>query len=118
MEKLKAYRVQDLDNFEGCSTVVFAESRNKARRLAMSTDACEYGEYIRIRATRLPELDSEYRGHFEMDWYNDQDRMAMVSQGWRCSDPDRDECVVCSCKEDCEDYQDYLTDAFWEAEDG
>ena len=113
-EHLKAYRVIDEENVEGFSTVVFAENRNKARLLALSTDACEYGEYIHIIATRRAELDKEYRGHFEMDWYNEQDRKALIKNGWSCYEPDRDVCKECCCKDDCENYQDYLVDeATW-----
>lgn len=113
-QRLKAYRVEDQDSYEGYSTVVFAESRSKAMLLAMGTDACEDAEYIRIRATRVPDLDGEYRGHFEMDWYDEQDRIAMVSHGWYCLEPDRDDCAKCWCNEECEDYQNYLEDeAHW-----
>lgn len=118
MAELKAYRVEDIDSCEGYSTVVFAESRGKAKLLALSTDACEGADYIRIRATRIKDLDGEYRGRWEMDWYDEQDRRAMVSHGWYCLEPDRDDCAQCCCKDDCEDYQDYLEDeAHWLEDD-
>lgn len=110
MSNLKAYRVEDLDACDNFSTVVFAESRAKAKALAMSTDTCEDAEYVRIRATRIPELDGNYRGRDEMDWYNMDDRRALVRLGWRCYEPDRDDCAVCQLKDDCEDYQDFLED--------
>jgi len=110
MSNLKAYRVEDLDADCGCSTVVFAESRTRAKVLAMSTDTCEDAEYVHIRATRIPELDGNYRGHNEMDWYNTDDRRALVKLGWYCFEPDRDDCATCQVKEDCENYQDYLED--------
>ena len=39
-EPMKAYNVRDKNSFY--STVVFAESSNKAKAIAMHTDACEY----------------------------------------------------------------------------
>ena len=108
---MKAWRVADKWNFEGFATVVFAETRNEAKSLALSTDCCEDAPYIDIEARRLPELDSEYRGHFEMDWDDPQDRAALIAQGWSCIDADPDVCETCVGKDCCEKYAEYLKDA-------
>jgi len=78
---MKAYRVWDSEAVEGYSTVVFAENASKAKRMAMRTDTCEDAEYINIRARRFPEMDDKYRGAWEIDWYNDDDRRALV-EAW------------------------------------
>lgn len=107
---MKAYIVRDEKCSEDYCTVVFAETRGKARRAAMSTDACEDGEFIDIRATRVPELDSYYRGEYEMNWYDDNDRIGMVRYaGMQCSYEMSDSecaCEDCPAKEFCSRYED------------
>ena len=68
------------------ATVVFAETRGKAKALALHTDAFEDSEYTDVRVSRLPALDRYYRGLPEMDWFNADDRIAMVREaGFVCS---------------------------------
>lgn len=106
---MKAWRVKDVrDGFY--STVVFAETRGKAKSEAMRTDCCEDSEWTDIRVTRVPELDAEYRGHDEMEWDDDQDRHALIRAGWRCEYIDPDYCETCVGREDCEAYKDYLAE--------
>ena len=105
---MKAWRVEDLDSYEGYSTVVFAETRSQAKLIAMSTDACEDAEYIRIRATRIKDLDSAYRGLSEMDWYDDGDRTLLVKHGWGCIEAERWMCESCAAGEFCDRWQDRL----------
>ena len=107
---MKAWKVSDKWNYEGYSTVVFAETRNEAKSLALSTDACEDAQYIDIEARRMPELDSEYRGHFEMEWDDPEDRAALVAHGWACFEVEPDECETCTGKDTCEAYDEYLKD--------
>ena len=96
---MKAYSVRDKNS--ACATVVFAESSVKARFIAMNTDACEDVPYIDIRAKRMPMLDKYYRGKSEMDWYDDDDRIAMVKDGgfW-CFEIS--ECPNCPAKQWCD----------------
>lgn len=107
---MKAYKVWDEDNCEGYSTVVFAPTRSKAKAAARWTDACEDAEYTKIHAIRLPELDKEYRGHTEMEWNDQLDRIALVKQGWHCHPDywDPDDCEICPATDWCDLYNDTL----------
>jgi hypothetical protein len=105
MSKLKAYSVRDEQSDCDYSTVVFAQTRGKARALALSTDACEWAEFKDVRVLRVPELDECYRGRWEMDWNNPEDRIALVKHGWHCSyEIDDPECESCEAKEWCDRY--------------
>lgn len=102
MDKLKAYRAWDESE---ClfTTVVFAKSRGEAKSLAMRTDACEDAEFINIRVRRSPELDECYRGRWEMDWTDPQDRIDLVKlANFHCSyEIDDPECDICPAREWC-----------------
>ncbi len=114
-ERMKAWLVRERDEF--FCTVVFAESRGKARALALSTDCCEDADFTRIEVKRFPEADSQYNGRFEMDWNDPKDRLFLVKNGgFRCEYIEPDMCEDCSVKEFCEDYQQYLEDLKEEAE--
>ena len=83
------------------STVVFAETRNKAKVIALSCDCCEDAPYIDIRVHRMKELDHLYQGKPEMDWYDDETRLLLVRDfGWSCAEPSW-ECDSCCCKKYC-----------------
>ena len=56
-------------------------------------DACEDAEWIDVRVIRAPALDGAYRGLWEMDWFNAEDRVALV----------RDANFVCSYEMDYAD---------------
>ena len=114
---MKAYGAQN--DFTGYGTVVFAETRGKATASLLYTDAFEGCDFIEIRPYRIPELDKEYRGHFEMDWFDAKDRIALVKMGWQCDDDsfDSDECAKCPAKDYCNRYEDYLEEEReWENE--
>ena len=103
---IKAYQVSGKDNF--FSTVVFAESRGKARALALSTDCCEDENFIDVKVYRLPIADSQYKGRLEMQWENQQDRLFLVKEcGWHC-DSDyvnyAEPCEDCIAKKYCDLY--------------
>ena len=99
---MKAYSVRDKNS--SCSTVVFAESSNKAKAIAIRTDACEDSYYTDIRTKRIPALDKYYRGKKEMDWYDDDDRIAMVKDGnFYCLEISERE--NCPAKEYCDCYE-------------
>lgn len=111
---MKAWLVKDKDEYY--ATVVFAETRGKARALAMCTDACEDVDFCDIEVRRKPQIDKYYReGKKEMDWYNAKDRLALVKEcGFRCLDMMIDECEDCPAKEYCGEYQQYLDDLEYE----
>ena len=104
---MKAYIVTDKYECE-YSTVVFAETRGKAIALAKHTDACEDVPFTRISARRCQQLDKYYRGKYEMDWGNSDDRIAMCKYaGFFCSfEIDEPDCDACPSKEYCERYLD------------
>lgn len=96
---MKAYSVRDKNSFY--STVVFAESVNKAKAIAIHTDTCDDSCYTDIRTKRIPALDKYYRGKKETDWYDDDDRIAMVKDGkFHCFEDA--ECPNCPAKKYCD----------------
>ena len=97
---MKAWTVRGIDS--DYATVVFAETVGKAKAIAVGTDACEDYCFKDIRAYRFKEMDKFYRGKMEMDWYNDEDRTALVKAGWYCLDPYEWECEACCARELCE----------------
>ena len=102
---MKAWYVSD--EYEEYATVVFAETRAKARVKAMATDCCEDMNYISIKPIRFKEADSQYRGLDEMQWDDAFDRKFLVEHGWSCVEPDYDVCEECFAADVCEKYQDY-----------
>ena len=106
---MKAWKVWDGKSNEDWTTVVFAETRSKAHKLAMSTDTCEYAEWIDVRLRRVPVLDDEYRGRWEMDWNIVEDRIALVKKAnficsyeiddWDCH------CELCPATAWCDRYE-------------
>ena len=56
---MKAYKAW-VDYGEG-STVVFAETRNQAKVIALSCDCCEDATYTDIRVRRVKEADCLYK---------------------------------------------------------
>lgn len=107
MNKMKAYLIHDKDFYNECSTIVFAENRNKAKVIAMGTDCCEDCEYIDIVAKRLPEADKLYKFKSEIDWWDVETRLFLVKElGWSCGDVSL-ECGNCAAKEYCEMYETY-----------
>ena len=109
---MKAWKVEDKASYEGGCTVVFAETLGKAHALALSTDCCEDAEWNDVRVTRIPVMDKHYRGKWEMNWYNSEDRIALVKEcGWFCSETNgREACLTCPAAEWCGDYQDWKYD--------
>ena len=109
---MKAWIVKDKDEY--CATVVFAETRGKARAAAMLTDTCEDVNFCDIEVRRRPQLDKYYvEGKREMDWFNSRDRIALVKDaGFYCGNEywKPEDCQECPAKEWCDKYQDLLTD--------
>lgn len=101
MNRKKAYKVYDSANCENLATIIFANRRNEAKVLALSTDACEDAQYTDIRVQRCPEADHLYRGGFEVDWYDEETRVTLVRDlGWSCFEPSW-ECDECLAKQYC-----------------
>lgn len=103
---MKAWLVREKDEF--CATVVFAETRGKAKALALHTETCEDADFIYIEVHRVKEADKYYQpGKTELCWFNAEDRIAMVKDcGFTC-DPDAhcaEECANCPAKEFCDDF--------------
>lgn len=92
------------------AAVVFAETRGQAKVLAQSTDACEDMAFTDIRAVRAPELDRFYKGKSEMDWFDHDDRIAMVRYGgMHCAYEVDTECETCPANKWCSRYEEEET---------
>lgn len=101
---MKAWYVRD--KWEDYVAVVFAETRGKAHELATHTDCCLDSAWTDIIVRRFPEMDSLYRGTWEMDWDNMTDRVALVSHGWTCGeDMAGEECADCEARSMCSWYE-------------
>lgn len=100
---MKAWIVREKDEF--CATVVFAETRGKARSIAMHTEICEGADFCNIEVRRKPQMDKYYKeGKTEMDWCNGNDRIALVKEcGFHCEDTESGECDDCPAKIYCEE---------------
>ncbi len=109
MDDMKAWYVEDVN--EEYASIVFAKTRNKAKYLAVQYDEGlqDYG-YVEVRAIRMPQLD-KYAGDspYVMDFDIDEDRLIMVRDaGFRCIEPEYEDCEKCVAKDYCEVYEDYL----------
>ena len=106
--KMKAYQVHDREGYSDYSCVVFAETRGKAISNALGTDEfpfCDW-DYIQLTAWRRPQMDKYYCGKTYMDWYDMDDRIALVKDcGYRCEDADYNECLKCQANVWCEEYE-------------
>lgn len=98
---MKAWLVREKDEF--CATVVFAETRGKAKALAKYTDACEDCAFVDIEVRRVPQVDKYYKdGKTELDWCNPQDRLILVKElDFSCESVEMEMCEECSAKEHC-----------------
>ena len=99
---MKAWVVSDL--YDEYGTVVFAETRGKARSEALHTDTCEEMRYIEIQPRRAKWADKMYRGLREMDWCDKDDRIFLVKNGWSCVEPEYEDCQSCPAKKWCVKY--------------
>ena len=107
---MKAWLVREKDEF--CATVVFADTRGKARAMALRTECCEGADFCSIEVNRQPQMDKYYTdGKRELDWEDSQDRIALVKDcGFSCDEDcfDIDGCEICPAKEYCDKYRDYV----------
>ena len=107
--KMKAYIASDRNGESGYSMVVFAETAGKAKAFASNSDRFDYYDFTDMRVRRCKELDSYYQGRLEMDWLDDNDRVAMVRYAnFECSGeiwhPDC-ETVECPAQQWCGRYE-------------
>ena len=104
---MKAWVVRSSDN--EYSTVVFAETRGKARVEALHTDCCDDMTFTEISPYRFPEADKLYKdGMSELEWENPEHRRFMLVHGWYCLDAEYapfDCCEDCETKDVCEQYK-------------
>lgn len=99
LKPLKAYHACEKDG--DFATIVFAENATQAKIRAQATDCCGDARYIDIRVHRMPDADSLYKGRSEIDWYDDETRIALVRDfGWACIEPAW-ECNICPAKQYC-----------------
>ena len=95
---MKAWLVREKDEF--CATVVFAETRGKAKAAALYTECCEDADFCNIEVHRQPQMDKYYTdGKTGMDWDNPQDKIALVKE---C------ECKRCSARKYCDRYDEHV----------
>ena len=95
------------------AVVVFAETRGKAKVIAMSTYELEDYEFTKIQATRMPQIDKYYRGKDELDWDVPEDRLVMVRYcGFTCDHDtfDPDDCETCVAKDYCDLYETHVSE--------
>lgn len=109
---MKAWIVHNPE--EGYSTIVFAETRGKAKSIVLHSDNFEDMEFTELAPIRCPSADKCYKeGKVEMDWCDDEDRLFLVKElDWHCH-PDCLEweyCEECVAKEYCSYYQDMKTE--------
>lgn len=104
---MKAYGAQN--EYTGFGTVVFAETAGKARAILIHTDCFEGWDFTEVRPYRIKDLDKEYKGRPEMDWCINEDRIALVKNGWSCGQDafDPDDCPLCPAKDFCEEWEEY-----------
>lgn len=108
-KRMKAYIATDRYGNSGCSIVVFAETAGQAKAYAKDSENFDDFEFTEMRVNRCKELDSYYRGNREMNWLNDEDRVAMVRYAnFECScEVWYPECETgnCSAQEWCGRYE-------------
>lgn len=107
---MKAWIIQN--NHEAYSEVVFAETRGKAKAIAMWTDTFSEDDFTSLEARRLKVADKYYKeGKLMLDWDNPQDRIVLVKEcSFYCEYTEPYICEACSAKEYCEVYQEDLTE--------
>lgn len=103
---MKAYTAWDNASVESYSTIVFAENSREAKKVAFACDICDGSDYIQVRVKRLPGADKLYKGHPEIDWWDEETRLALVREfSWACEDTSC-ECETCSSKKYCSHWED------------
>lgn len=103
---MKAYKAWDKKSDEYVCTIVFAENIREAKKIAMATDVCDEANFIDIRVKRYKKADCLYKGSSEIDWYDEETRIALVRDfTWRCYDTSW-ECEKCAARQYCAWFED------------
>ena len=114
--KMKAWYVRD--KHTSFAEIVFAETRGKAKVLALATDWGEDAEFTDIEAYRRPQIDKYYKsGKWHLEWEHPKDRIILVKEcNFTCDVDyfDWDECDVCSAREYCDLYKEKVRESFEE----
>lgn len=93
---MKAWLVRE-NSTEGCE-VVFAETRGKAKAIALQTDTFSECDFCDLEVCRVAKIDKYYtNGKRRMDWDNQQDRLVLVKEYDFCCRYDEyiDRCQDC-----------------------
>ena len=99
---MKAYKAYSGSMPEYGSTIVFAESRGKAKSIVKHLEGFDDLDFTDIRVNRCERADSLYKGDREIDWYDPDSRLVLVRDlGWYCYYED---CEKCIAKEYCLEY--------------
>ena len=102
---MKAYLAWDNAAYENYETIVFAENAKEAKKIAITCEVCENADYIQVRVKRLPEADKLYKGRGEIDWWDEETRLALAKElGWACLETSSD-CDTCTAKEYCRNWE-------------
>lgn len=106
---MKAWLVREKNEF--CAEVVFADTRGKAKTLALSGDCCEDASFTDIEAHRMKNADKYYKdGKKRLYWEDPKDRIILVKECGFVCDYDAfniGECKTCSARQYCDTYNDY-----------
>ena len=107
----KAWECRDEDNYY--VEVVFADTRGKAKSYFNDMEAFDNLEFCELRPRRVKSLDYlNYPDGYVMDFWKDEDRIAMVRHlGLWCDDVHREDCEECCAKEWCSKYEEYKEEA-------
>ena len=105
---MKAWIVREYD-VEACE-VVFAETRGKAKTIALDVGTFDDADFCALEGHRVPEIDKYYTdGKRYMNWGNQKDRLALVKEcGFSCVDDCFGEfCEDCLSKDYCDRYDEF-----------
>ena len=109
---MKAWIVTQKDEFG--ALVIFAETRGKARSIAIRCDEFDSCEFCDIDVRRVPDMDKYWKpGSVIMDWELPSDRIALVKEcGFRCSLEyvDWEDCRECCASAFCDLYNDHISE--------
>jgi hypothetical protein len=112
LKPMKAWLVRDKESYG--AEIVFAETRGKARSLALSFDCCDDSRFTDVEVRRAPYADKYYKeGKVHLDWDNPIDRIVLVKEcSFVCDYEylDWEDCESCSARNYCDRYQDHLTE--------
>lgn len=102
---MKAWVVREKYKFY--SAVVFAETSGKAKSIASGIDGFEHADFCHLEVRRVPRMDKYYKnGKIELDWSNQQDRIALVKYcGFYCERVEIEECKNCQAREFCSNWE-------------